>query len=46
MALPLYHCPDCCWPHEEPGDAAYALLVICTSCALERELREAPRPAS
>ena len=46
MATMLYHCPDCNRLHEEPADASYALLVVCVSCALERELTAAPRPSS
>ena len=44
MATILYHCPDCNRLHDEPADAAYALLVLCLSCALERELAAVPRP--
>jgi hypothetical protein len=38
MPKPLYHCPDCNAIHDEPADALYALLVVCTTCALERDL--------
>jgi hydrogenase maturation factor HypF (carbamoyltransferase family) len=38
MTEALYHCPDCNRIHDDPADALYALLVVCTNCALEREL--------
>ena len=38
MTASWYHCPDCNELHDDPADAVYALLVVCTECALEREL--------
>jgi predicted RNA-binding Zn-ribbon protein involved in translation (DUF1610 family) len=38
MAATQYQCPECSHIHDDPADAAYRLLVTCTSCALEREL--------
>jgi hypothetical protein len=38
MNKTLYHCPDCNAVHDDPADAVYALLVVCTDCALERDL--------
>lgn len=38
MAKTFYHCPECDRIHDDPADALYALLVVCTSCALERDL--------
>ena len=38
MAATSYQCPDCNALHDDPADAVYALLVVCASCALERDL--------
>ncbi|MFY9778921.1 MAG: hypothetical protein WAJ85_00240 [Candidatus Baltobacteraceae bacterium] len=38
MAETTYHCPECDRLHDDPADAVYALLVVCTDCALERDL--------
>jgi hypothetical protein len=40
MTKTLYHCPDCNDVHDDPADAVYALLAVCTACALERELAD------
>ncbi|MGP6157636.1 MAG: hypothetical protein ACLPYS_09075 [Vulcanimicrobiaceae bacterium] len=45
MLNTLYHCPDCNEIHDDPADAVYALLVVCTNCALERELADFAREA-
>jgi hypothetical protein len=45
MTTMLYHCPDCDRLHDEPADAAYALLVVCLNCALERDLAAVPQPS-
>jgi hypothetical protein len=35
----LYQCPDCLKVHDEPVDAAFAVVVPCPDCSLDAELR-------